>query len=72
MSNLIDDIKTLHLQKGDVLVLGPRAARWFSMLPPAAMDEFVKNIGFEIPVIIGDATKLSRDDLVRMLENMPA
>ena len=70
MSTLIDDIKTLHLQKGDVLVLGPRAARWFSMLPPAAMDEFVNNVGFEIPVIIGDATKLSRDDLVRMLENL--
>ena len=70
VEQVIADIRKLELKKGDVLVLGDKAARYFSMLPPQAMNSFVEQIGFDIPFIVGDASKLTRDDLVKLLENM--
>ena len=68
---IVEGIKKLTLNKGDVLVMSRETAAWFSSLPPAALDDFVKSVGFEVPVIVGDASKVSRADLVKMLENLP-
>jgi len=69
IDEVLAGIKKLHLEKGDVLVLNERAARFFAMLSDAAREDWIRQVGFETPVIIGDASKLSRSDLVRLLEN---
>ena len=76
--NVLDDIRKLSFQRGDMLVLGPQFVKWLSVVHPLVRDRFQKSLdtwatelGFEVPVIIGDATKMTREDIVRMLENAP-
>ena len=71
VEEVLSGITKLNLQPGDVLVLSKQAARWFSMLPPQVIDDFVKGIGTDVQVIVGDASKLTRSDLLRLLENTP-
>ena len=71
VEEVLSGITKLNLQPGDVLVLSKQAARWFSMLPPQVIDDFVKGIGTDVQVIVGDASKLTRSDLLRLLENAP-
>ena len=67
---ILGDVKKLHLDRGDILVLGPKAAQWFASLPPQVIQDFVQSVP-DVQVILGDATKLTRTDLLRLLENMP-
>ena len=69
VSAILNDITKLSLQKGDVLVLGDKAAMWMSMLPPAALQDWINGVGTDVQVIVGDASKLSREDLIKLLEN---
>lgn len=76
--NILDDIKKLEFKRGDTLILGPQFVRWLSAVPALtrqrfqdSLNKWTEELGFELPVIIGDATKMSREDLVRMLENAP-
>lgn len=66
----------LHFNKGDVLVAGPAVATYFSSLSPKEMDDWVQQVGYAVPVIIDmtgeGVTKLSREQLVQMLESATA
>ena len=70
----IDGISRMNLVKGDVLILQPKTAAWFSSLPMEVLDEFVRAVGWQVPVIIdmdgGGVGKVSKADLVKLLENM--
>ena len=68
---ILEGIKKLSVQKGDILVLDERAARWFATLSLEQMDNFVDSVGKDVPVIVGKAERLTRDDLIRLLENLP-
>ena len=69
---VVEGIKKLNLQKGDILVLDARAFAWLKCLGEQAVAGLVAYVGFEFPVIVGDVQKMNREDLVKLLENMPS
>ena len=83
IQQVIDGIRKVSFNRGDILVLDRHALRWFATLPPQVLDDWVKAVGFDIPVIsdvTGDGVKkMNRAQLSEhiaqlqsLLENMPA